>query len=159
MSATVDAPAQRTKDSENGRFDPAAREARAAQETARVLEAELSARLAGEVRFDHTLAAALAPTAPTLQLPELEPVGVVVRTRSRSTPPRRAVSSVSLQPRACADPARGRWIVAGAVRERRRRPSSIDLSRSTPLRASLGPSTDRSPAASPSDTGAIQPLE
>jgi FAD/FMN-containing dehydrogenase/Fe-S oxidoreductase len=75
MSATVDAPAQRSKGSGNGRYDFAAREARAAQETARVLEAELSARLAGEVRFDHSSRMLYSTDASNYQI---EPVGVVI---------------------------------------------------------------------------------
>src|SRR5262245_9429245 len=75
MSATVDAPPPRIKGAGNGRYDPAAREVRAAQETARVLEAELSALLAGEVRFDDTSRMLYSTDASNYQI---EPVGVVI---------------------------------------------------------------------------------
>ncbi|MEA2583020.1 MAG: hypothetical protein QOF33_1105 [Thermomicrobiales bacterium] len=75
MSATVDAPTQKTKTSGNGRRDFNSRETRAAHETARVLEAELSARLAGEVRFDHTARMLYSTDASNYQI---EPVGVVM---------------------------------------------------------------------------------
>ena len=55
--------------------DPAARESRAAAETARVLEAELAARIGGEVRFDAASRMLYSTDASNYQI---EPVGVVV---------------------------------------------------------------------------------
>src|SRR5688572_25743254 len=52
-----------------------ARERRAAAETARVLEAELAARLAGEVRFDQTARMLYSTDASNYQI---EPIGVVL---------------------------------------------------------------------------------
>ncbi|MGH2532870.1 MAG: FAD-binding and (Fe-S)-binding domain-containing protein [Thermomicrobiales bacterium] len=68
---TKKAPAQREK---NGRA-PLSREERAAVETARVLEAELTARIAGEVRFDRTSRMLYSTDASNYQI---EPIGVVV---------------------------------------------------------------------------------
>lgn len=78
MSATLGAaPVQKSsKSADNGTADPAtARQARAAVETARVLEAELTARISGEVRFDRTARMLYATDASNYQI---EPVGVVI---------------------------------------------------------------------------------
>jgi FAD/FMN-containing dehydrogenase len=64
---------QAPKRSSNG--STLSREERAALETARVLEAELSARLTGEVRFDRTSRMLYSTDASNYQI---EPVGVVI---------------------------------------------------------------------------------
>lgn len=73
MSATVDAPVKQPKS--GGRLNGNDVAARAAQETARVLQAELSARIAGEVRFDSSARMLYSTDASNYQI---EPIGVVV---------------------------------------------------------------------------------
>ncbi|GIW04438.1 MAG: hypothetical protein KatS3mg059_1058 [Thermomicrobiales bacterium] len=76
MSLGVEASAPRMKKSGgNGAPDSMLRERRAALETARVLEVELRARLAGEVRFDKTARMLYSTDASNYQI---EPVGVVI---------------------------------------------------------------------------------
>ncbi|MER3484800.1 MAG: hypothetical protein C4345_01275, partial [Chloroflexota bacterium] len=76
MSLRVEASAPRMKDPGGiGALDSTVRERRAALETARVLEVELRARLAGEVRFDKTARMLYSTDASNYQI---EPVGVVI---------------------------------------------------------------------------------
>lgn len=73
MSVTVEAPAKQAKI--GGRIDSQNVHLRAAQETARVLQAELSARVAGEVRFDTSARMLYSTDASNYQI---EPIGVVL---------------------------------------------------------------------------------
>lgn len=73
MSVTVEAPAKQTKS--GGRLDSQEVHLRAAQETARVLQAELSARVSGEVRFDKSARMLYSTDASNYQI---EPIGVVL---------------------------------------------------------------------------------
>jgi FAD/FMN-containing dehydrogenase/Fe-S oxidoreductase len=76
MSVSLDAmPSLQSTNQKPGREDRQIREERAARETARVLEAELTARIQGEVRFDRTARMLYSTDASNYQI---EPVGVVI---------------------------------------------------------------------------------
>ena len=73
MSATVESTPNATKN--GGRLSTDDVQARAARETARVLQAELSARIDGEVRFDRSARMLYSTDASNYQI---EPIGVVI---------------------------------------------------------------------------------
>ena len=79
---------------------------KAAFETARVLEAELSARIQGEVRFDDVSRMLYSTDASNYQI---EPIGVVI---PRSADDVIAAVELADQPQR-ADPAARRWLIAG----------------------------------------------